>query len=219
MPAYHKEFEQRVKLESGEEIAYHDRTFRVILLELWWSYTKPAYRQPDLAATIRNWTGLSAAGCQDTAYPLLSLTDEVDSVIPDYTIDMPELFLRVYRGSCGKKHEWDLIGNNPRPECEKGLTRRLMAGLRLSLLEICQVVERLWIEEVVHPKGGNELLYSAPVFLAADIARLEETDPTIDLETNSHALWPSSPANIRETVAKVATQIRQELNIQPCPAR
>ena len=237
-----KKPDRRVHIGSEEVLFYHDAMDRVIPLQSWrmeagLERTDKRIRvlrrplrayvpfwPPTLTDTIDYWSDLSATGCQDRrdiVYALMSLSKHYGTLIPDYTIDMPELFLRVYRN-----YYYNYSNSNVNVKlaetmlyCRLGasVAGSLILCLRLSQLETSQAIQCVVDDSeklLVHPEGSHKLLYAAPVVIAIDFARRQrmEEPNTTTLEKRCWKMWPDLLADLRATASEVA---RRELDSQP----
>ena len=148
----------------------------------------------------------------------MSLSKHYGTLIPDYTIDIPELFLRVYRNyyytsNIGAEH----VNIMRYRQIGASVAGRLISCLGLSQLETSQAIERI-VEDseriAFHSDGGQKLLYAAPVVIAIDFARRQrmEEPNTTTLDNCCREMWPDLHADLRATASEVA---RKELDTQP----
>ena len=148
----------------------------------------------------------------------MSLSTRSGALIPDYTIDMPELFLRVYRDYHYSKLPVNANPGDIMPYCQNraSVAGSLISCLRLSQLETSQAIERI-VEDSnripFHSDGGQKLLYAGPVVIAVDFARHQRTEPdTTTLDNCCQEMWPDLLDDLRATASEVA---RKELDTQP----
>lgn len=230
--------DRRVHIGSEEVLFYPDAIDRVILLQSWRMETSlertdkriHVLRQPlrvyvpfwplTLPGTIEYWSDLSATGCQDRrdiVYALMSVSTRPGALIPDYTINMPELFLRVYRDSYYNNSNSNVDFANIMQYCQIGasVAGSLISCLHLSQLETSQAIKCVVDDSeklLIHPEGGHKLLYAAPVVIAVEFARLRRMEPnTTTLDNCCREMLPDLLADLRATAAGVA---RKQLDTQ-----
>ena len=122
---------------------------------------------------------------RDNVYALLSISKVPAVIEPDYTITMPELFLRIYA-----LHYLD----GSFPWLQRGMFREeealgpmvllltfepvacLFETMGLSAPEICTVIDMLFTNPIDHPSDGSDLSYAALVLVAAQFHMQNDQD-------------------------------------------
>ena len=163
---------------------------------------------------------------RDRVYALLSISSLPEDLRPDYTIGIPELFLRIYvlHYSDGQfdrldgKGILDKIFPFESWEYQQGfgIIERLFTAMGLSNTEICAVIDLLFAQPISHPPGSSEERYAAPILVAA---RYHICDAQVGLSFEEYTkIWRRSCNKVMPLVRSdpraAATQIVKRLRAE-----
>ena len=138
--------------------------------------------------------------------------------MPDYSIDMPDLFLRVQKWHYSKDRRdirdlETLVDNLLIEASDTRLLKLLLYSLRLSKDEISRAVESFFNDDSIRhpPKGGDDLHFAGPVFFAA-------TELFGGYYRNmtqvANLVMPLLNADIRAAAAELAVLLKEEIQRQ-----
>ena len=163
---------------------------------------------------------------RDRVYALLSISSLPEDLRPDYTLGIPELFLRIYvLHYSDNSTDWtekgilDKIFPFESWEYQQGfgIIERLFTAMSLSDAEICAVIDLLFAQPISHPPGSSEERYAAPILVAA---QYHICDAQVGLSFEEHTkLWrrsynkvmPLVRSNPRAAATEIVKRLRAEL--------
>ena len=169
--------------------------------------------------------------CQDRSdkvYALLSISNLGELFEPDYTLQIPHLFLRTYildySGDPRRwaqetaSRRWRLHGYRNRPHGPR-FVYHLFSAMDLSGPKICKVVGTLFTLPISHSPGGDEAIYAAPLLIAAQF-HTYQTRKTFPINQYEKA-WRRSydevmllvGSNPRAVATELARRLRAEIEL------
>ena len=165
---------------------------------------------------------------RDRVYALLSISNLPEDLRPDYTLGIPELFLRIYvLHYLDNSTDWtekgilDKISPFEPWRYQQGFgpIEHLFTAMSLSDVEICTVIDLLFAQPVSHPPGGSEKCYAAPILVAA---QYHICDAQVGLSSEeSTKLWRRSYNKVMPLVRSdpraAATEIVKGLRAELVP--